>query len=248
MEIEEITERLVKDIYGLKEKTSRTVVLGEQLKKLSVEVTVEVLNQLCLKANANQPRYQEVLLSFIDIFNVTRILGYGRMSQVYLLSKEKGYDSVTRLLSKPPPKKELKDYEADLVRNPDTESITLGMRKSLARGFNKNILDRLIHDQDPQVIGNLLNNPKTTEREVIKIASKRPVSGEILRIVFKNDKWISRYSIKKALVFNPFTPTDISLGLINFILVQDLRLISQEDSLHPEIISAATDLLERKGG
>jgi len=248
MEIEEITEKLVRDVYGLKEKASRTVVLGERLGELSAEVTVKVLNQLCIKANANQPRYQEVLLSFIDIFTITQILGYSRMSQIYILSKEKGYDSVTRLLSRPPAKKELKDYEADLVRNPDAEYITLGMRKSLARGGKKNTLDRLIHDQDPQVIGNLLNNPKITEREVIKIASKRPVSGKILRIIFKNSKWISRYSIKKALVLNPFTPTDISLGLINFMLVQDLRSISTEDSIHPDIIKAAIDLLERKGG
>ncbi len=61
MEIEEITEKLVRDVYGLKEKVTRTVVLGERLRELSTEVTVEVLNQLCIKANANQPRYQEVL-------------------------------------------------------------------------------------------------------------------------------------------------------------------------------------------
>jgi hypothetical protein len=248
MEIEEITEKLVSDIYGLKEKASRTVVLSERLRELSTEITVEVLNQLCLKANANQPRYQEVLLSLIDIFTITQILGYGRMSRIYILSKEKGYDSVTRLLTRPPPKKELKDYEADLMKDPDMEFVTLGVKKSLARGSKKNVLDRLIHDQDPQVIGNLLNNPKITEKEVIKIAAQRPVSGEVLRIIFKNSKWISRYSVKKALVLNPFTPTDISLGLINFMLVQDLRQISTEDSIHSDIIKAAIDLLKRKGG
>lgn len=121
----------------------------------------------------------------------------------------------------------------------------MGEKRSLAKGIKKDTLDRLLYDPDPHVIRNLLNNPRITEMDVIKIASKRPNSGEVLTEVFNNKKWAEIYSIKRALVKNPYTPTGLSLGLLHFMLIQDLKEISRDGTIHPAIRKAAEDLLKK---
>lgn len=239
------TEKLVAEILATTEKKMRTTVLAEKLNRLSPQTVVLVIDEICRNAENKQPRYQEALFSLIDIPAITSILGYPRMSDIYILSKEMGYTRVSTLLSNPPPKK--KRYsEFDFVEGQVLDHITLGEKRSLAKGLSKDTLDRLVYDQDPHVIRNLLNNPRITERDVLKIASKRPTSSEILKEVFYNKKWAERYSVKKALARNPFTPTGLALGLVNFLLSQDLREISKDRTLHPDIQNAAKELLDKK--
>jgi len=73
----------------------------------------------------------------------------------------------------------------------------------------------------------------------------RPISQEVLKTIFNNKKWISRYSVKRALIKNPYTPPDISLVLLNFMLIQDLKDISEDKSLHSEVQDTAKELLRK---
>lgn len=238
------TERLVHDLAHSKEKKIRTTLFAERLGRLKAETIVLVIDEICRKAEERAPGYQEVLFSLIDIPTITSVLGYPKMSEVYLSSKRMGYERVTRLLSNPPPKK--KRYsEYDFVEGQVLDHLTVGEKRSLAKGIKKDTLERLLYDPDPHVIRNLLNNPRITEMDVIKIASKRPNSGEVLTEVFNNKKWAERYSIKRALVKNPYTPTGLSLGLLHFMLIQDLKEISRDGTIHPAIRKAAEDLLKK---
>ena len=238
------TERLVHDLASFKEKNIRTSIFAESLNRLKAGNMVLVIDDICRRAEEKTPGYQELLFSLIDIPAITAILGYQKMSDVYLLSRQMGYERVTRLLSSPPPKKR-RYSEYDFVEGQGLDHITSGEKRSLAKGIKKDTLDRLVYDPDPHVINNLLNNPRITERDVLKIASKRPTAGEVLLEVFNNKKWIERYSIKRALVKNPYTPTRVSLGLVNFMLAQDLKEISKDGTIHEVIRKAADDLLKR---
>lgn len=241
------TRRLISDLAVIERKNIRTVILAERLNKVEIPVIVKVIEEICRKAEERAPGYQEALFALIDIPAVTAVLGYPKMSEIYLSSKEMGCERVTRLLSNPPSKK--KRYsEYDFVEGQELDHITLGEKRSLAKGFKKDTLDRLVYDPDPHVIRNLLNNPRITERDVLKVASKRPVSEEILIEIFNNKKWSERYSIKRALVKNPYTPTRLALGLVNFMLVQDLKEISRDGTLHQVIRGAAEGLLKKERG
>lgn len=241
------TERLVHDLAHSKEKKIRTTLFAERLGRLKAETIVLVIDEICRKAEERAPGYQEVLFSLIDIPAITSVLGYPKMSEVYLSSKRMGYERVTRLLSNPPPKK--KRYsEYDFVEGQVLEHLTVGEKRSLAKGIKKDTLDRLLYDPDPHVIRNLLNNPRITEMDVIKIASKRPNSGEVLTEVFNNKKWAERYSIKRALVKNPYTPTGLSLGLLHFMLIQDLKEISRDGTIHQVVRNAAEEILKKERG
>lgn len=239
------TQRLVSDLLVTERKKIRTISLAERLTRLQPQTIVQVIDEICRKAEERAPGYQEALFALLDIPVITGLLGYPKMSDVYLSSKEMGCERVTRLLSNPPPQK--KRYsEYDFVEGQELDHITLGEKRSLAKGSQKNTLDRLIYDPDPHVIRNLLNNPRITERDVLKIASKRPVSEEILTEIFNNKKWSERYSIKRALVKNPYTATRLALGLVNFMFVQDLKEISRDGTLHQIIRRAAEDILKKE--
>lgn len=103
--VEAWTERLVHDLAHSKEKKIRTTLFAERLGRLKARTIVLVIDEICRKAEERAPGYQEVLFSLIDIPTITSVLGYPKMSEVYLSSKRMGYERVTRLLSNPPPKK-----------------------------------------------------------------------------------------------------------------------------------------------
>ncbi len=123
------------------------------------------------------------------------------------------------------------------------ESITLGERRSLSKRGVKESIDRLLSDPDPVVIGNILNNPRTTEREAVKIASKRPGSTEILKLLASHAKWSKRYAVRKALALNPYSPPRIVIALLEFLMAQDLRLVATDGSLHEQVRRGAEELL-----
>ena len=243
---EEVTEALLRKISGIPEKRSKTVLLGEALAKMEDDLVLEVFRIILKKSEARIPRYQEGLSYITDIPEMVRRLGNAKLSTVYTLSRERGYEEVTRLLRRIPPHRRSEDSPDEVYQDVGLKDVALGMRKTLAKSTNMDLVNRLLHDQDHSVIQHILMNPFLTEDQVIRIASKRPTSAEILKAISKNNKWLSRYRIKRVLILNPYTPTDVSIRLLRFMMTQDLVEISQDGSLHEELRSATKDILHRK--
>jgi hypothetical protein len=122
----------------------------------------------------------------------------------------------------------------------------LGEKKAFARKKGYRHLEFLLHDRDPSVISNILLNPSLTEDHVVKISSSRAAAKEILEEIFRNDRWISRYRIKKALVFNRNTPLDISINLCSFLLKKDLKYLIRESKCDPNLLLKAKEVLAGK--
>jgi hypothetical protein len=99
---------------------------------------------------------------------------------------------------------------------------------------------------EPEVIRNLLENPKVTERDVVALAAKRPARPAVQREIFTSRRWIARYAVKRALILNPYTPTDVSLRMLSFLKRQDLRLIETSPSMPESLRVAAGQLLEKE--
>ncbi len=188
---------------------------------------------------------REVQSLFISPENLKEILGGERYRLTYLASLDMGLKKVSRLFTDlPPMKKGFYGYEKE--EDLQTENMALGIRRALAKGFVREKLDRLLSDPDPVVISNLLNNPRITEKEVLKIASKRPNSPQILRLVVEHRKWSKRYAVIKAVAQNPYTPPRISVGLLHMLLSQDLKQIASDRTLHMQVKAAAKDILEER--
>ena len=169
----------------------------------------------------------------------------------YRLTYEMALDSALKWMSifftALPPKK-TGPYGYDNAEEAHMEQITLGERRSMSKGWHKNMLEKLLSDPDPVVITNILNNTKTTSTEVLKIASKRPSSPKILNIIAIHRKWSSNYNVKKALVMNPYMLPAVSVALVTSMLETDLRDISRDGTLHPQLSLTAKDILELRAG
>ena len=242
--VERVAEKLVEELLCLSERAMRGAVLAERFSAVKAETVVEILHEFCVRAAEKRPQYVDVLENCLDMDRLKAVVGLEKMSSIYLLAKARGYNDVVRLLMNPPPKgKAYSEY--DFVEGQDQGDITLGEKRSLAKGFDKDRLDKIIYDEDPLVVRHLPNNPRLTERDVLKIVSKRPTRPEVLKVIFESEKWVSRYVIKRALVLNPYTPTGIALGLVNLMQYKDLRLIASSGSLHDELRASARELLEK---
>ena len=123
--------------------------------------------------------------------------------------------------------------------------LTLGERRSLAAGWDRRKLQRLLSDLDPLVVERLLVNPRLREEDVLELASRRPNRPEVLRLIFDSRRWGSHYAVQVALVLNPHTPPSIAMTLLTRLHRADLRLVVSNFKLPERIRAAAAELLRR---
>lgn len=169
---------------------------------------------------------------------------YELLAEVYRLAREEGNQGVARLLMIAKPKRGPVAPES-VPGDLEMTQLTLGERKFLARGHDRTRLDRLLLDPEPSVVRNLLRNPHLTERDVVRLAARRPTRTEMQKEIHQS-RWGARYRIRLALVCNPYTPTDLSLKLVGFLLRKDLRLVGQDGSLHELVREEAKRLMQKR--
>jgi hypothetical protein len=172
------------------------------------------------------------------------LVGYDRQTELYAAAARAGLVSVQRLFLAPPPRQLARARGPG--KPPDGQD-TLGMRTWRARTTRgQQQLDRLARDTDPRVIHNLLLNPHLTEKLVVCIATRRPVSVEVLREVASNERWNVRPSVRRALAFNPYTPTETSLRMLPHLTRQDLHALAVDARVHAEVAQQAAVYARRK--
>ncbi len=170
-------------------------------------------------------------------------LGYAHHAQLYEEALALGDHALGRLLlsaAPPPPGR-----PPPAVAIPGYRELTLGHKKSLARGSRRDVLQRLLRDPDASVLRILLGNPRLTERDVIAVAARRPTTAEAQRAIFASERFISRYAVKRALVLNPYTPSDLAARLVPLLTLVDLEEVANDTSLPEQVRQAALDQLAR---
>ncbi len=240
-----IAKAISKLVSSIPEKKMLRVRLFEQLSEMDVETVSELLNYIIRMSEDDNIAFKNVVSSLIDSQFLVSALGNAKMSDIYIKLEEKGYYNVREMLVSYPAKKR-KPRESDLRTFPEMAAIPLGTKKSLAKSNRKDVLDKLIHEENPAVIKNILNNPRITEKDVLKMITRRPVKVEIITEVVNSQKWIKRYIIKKAIIRNPYTPTKIALNLLHFMLLQSLKEIASDTQLHYSIRNTAKKIIQKK--
>ena len=201
------------------------VVDGAAVRKVACLVALEAIHEAILHGQDQGPVYE-------------------LLAEVYRLAREEENEGVARLLMITKPKRGPVAPEA-VSGDLELSQLTLGERKSLARGHDRIRLDRLLLDPEPSVVRNLLRNPHLTEQDVIRLAARRPTRTEIQKEIHAS-RWGSRYRIRLALVCNPYTTTDLSLKLVGFLLYKDLRAVLNDGNLHELVRAEAKRLLKKR--
>jgi len=237
--LDALTEEIVDGLSVISEAGMRIHSFIGKISSLEHQDIAEIFKRIIEGANGDEVKYHIAMSCIIDIPTLSGELGNEMMSDIYTYARDNEMDTVVSLMIRPSAFK-----KHDVLEHYSESSVPLGMKISLSKTQDKNLLDRLMNDGNPMVIRTILQSPLLTERDVIKISSKRPIHALILEEIYRNKKWISRYSVKKSLVLNPYSPTEIGLRLVHFLLAQDLRLVCDIKNIHPEIKKAAEERLK----
>jgi hypothetical protein len=173
-------------------------------------------------------------------------LPFAHRGRIYDAAVEFGIPEVAALFAIDKPSKVL-DPSAGEPPEAELARLTLGHKKMLARKAEPDRMARLAVEGDGRVIRELLLNPKLTEGVVIRMAARRPAKVEALVEIWHSPKWSVRYSVRKALAMNPYTPPEISLKILPHLMQGDLKMISADRALHATVRELAQKLAGRTG-
>lgn len=136
--------------------------------------------------------------------------------------------------------------DGPLATSKGGRTLTLGERKAHARRPNRFMLDRLLRDPEPSVVRNLLQNPRITEDDVVRMVARRPNYPAVLEEVARHPKWSGSLRTRLAMVLNPHTPTYVSVPLVPMLLRHELAMVTAATTTPAVVRAAAVELLERR--
>jgi hypothetical protein len=187
---------------------------------------------------------RETVLLVLAQGGAKRPLSYELRGALYASAAELGDELLMQLLRTPTSEETMEDPSAALPRA--VGEIPLGVRRSLAKGSEKPMLEKLLLDPDELVIRHLLDNPRITEEDVIRIAARRPIPGSTLNEIAESRRWVSRTRVRVALARNPYTPTDVALRILGSLPLRELRELRSDGTVHDEIRKHADGELARR--
>ncbi len=250
-----LARRWTRTVRALSSQGLRIGFLRSTLREYPCELSARALEHACKSAQTGDPGARELLCSMAayaqqtDSALVVRALadcalrmGLLNLSQALPLG-DSGDAARIKVVSEPANEDEqhLPDYGTG-------RPLTLGERKSLARGHDRGLLARVLRDPHPDVIHNVLGNPKITEDDVVTLAARRPLASPIMFEIARHTRWGSRRRVRMALVLNPSCPPDLAMPFIALLLRSELQQVAVATDVHPYIQSAALERLRAMRG
>lgn len=238
---------LERRLRGLPESAMRREVVLEALETAEPEDAVALLSAALHRRETDRPALPALHRAAHEVLvdgGATRPLGYELRAELYRLAAERGDERLSRLLRSASAEEVAANPAAGLPR--DLAEIPLGLRRSLARGIDHDLLERLLRDPDPMVIDHLLENPHISEDDVVRIASRRPIAGPSLERIHRSRRFGARTRVRVALARNPYCPTNVAIASLPGVDLATLREISRDANLHAEVRRHAREEVERR--
>ena len=211
---------LLRLLGGILDAELRMFRFAEHLRPRPVDEVAWTLAFVHEKVATGNLAAQKVGLGLLEKGRLGRVLPTGHLEAAAALLDRRGHPSAGLFLDQP---KRIDAADEDSTPRP---ADPVGYRISQARQAVAGVLERMLFDPDPRVVQTILGNPRLTEADVLKLAASRRAGPGILETVAQDIRWIVRYPVKVALANNPATPTRIVLGLIPYLMKQDLRTLS----------------------
>lgn len=236
--LDQLLDNWLRRFTAVPDRALRRTVLREYMMELDDASLIGVFHRMETRARdgAADCRWLSAELALTP--SVVHELPYERVSELYTAAAAVPLPRVAaRFLSG-------RAVGDDRQDNPHLD-LSAGERTAAARRQDRMVLDRLLHDRDPRVIGALLDNPRITEADVVRIAAMRPTNPAVLERIANHSRWAHRHRIRKALAFNPCTPAPLARQILPVLLVQDLRDLAAQLPLAPELRALVQELLTR---
>jgi len=180
-----------------------------------------------------RPLYLDTLLFFFSsdtLERETRLEAYARLN-------EGPFGPICLFMSgagNPVPPAISREYPYEM------EDIAPGIRKARARSRDRNTIQVISADPNPDVIRILLENPMSTEVDALKVASLRPQSRDTFEVIISNVRFGVREMIQAAVVQNPFSPIRLAAGLVPLLSRNHQEQVVTSPSLDSRVRDAAS--------
>jgi hypothetical protein len=224
-------ENLVNYLISAGHEYIQEALIVEKINEREIDFTANFLSYLWKETLKKKKIESEIYMSFIQSIHKNNLLISEGIQRLKNFASSNNMNEIACILENFEPAQSI-EKDIGTVENLGMEEVPLGVKKSLAKKIDKRLLNRLVYEQDPSVIQILLQNPTLVEHDVMKIVTKRPTSKLVIKQVFLDRKWISRYTIKRAIVLNPYSPPNISIALLPFLSKVHLIEVAQDLSLH----------------
>ncbi|MFV8753387.1 hypothetical protein ACNOYE_22790 [Nannocystaceae bacterium ST9] len=231
--------RLALRLAVLPEQAMRVAALCERLLACEPGEAAWLLDALATAGRAGGLPYDVSLLAAIELAGSER-LTYDQRRAIYEAAERLGLEACKELLFSSAPAMLERDAAAPRALTPGTRPLTLGERKSLARSWKRDVLERLLVDPHVDVIELLLANPRLTEDDVLRIATARRSSAGVLELIMNSRRWSVRARVRQALLRNPKLPEAMALRLVGLCNRTELRVLAQDPKLPESIVAAVS--------
>jgi hypothetical protein len=104
----------------------------------------------------------------------------------------------------------------------------------------------LIRDSNRLVAMSVVRSSAITNGEIVAAASNRAVCDDVIRFIANSREYTKDYAVKQALVNNPKCPLALSLHLLNFLRLDDLKAVSRSRNIPGALATAAKKLLQTR--
>ena len=104
----------------------------------------------------------------------------------------------------------------------------------------------LINSRNRLVVRGVLGSPKLSDSEIEQFAGLRTIDAEVLRIIYRNPRWMRRYQVIWKMVSNPKTPVDMGIRIVNRLNIRDLKRIGNSRNVNPVLRRQAEKFAERR--
>lgn len=204
----ETAERIATVVRSLPEVSLRIAFLRDYLASVD---PLEVARTFDALANASsQGSERDVLLALVML--LAGLADDPVLDRLGHTAAAERFDRLSRLLRRAPELGRsqsippIPDYGAG-------RELSVGERKALARAPSRAAFDKLLRDPHPLVIRQLLENPRLTEDDIVRLVARRPANVEALRSIARTE-WLCRPRVRTALIHNPGTPSAIAVPLL----------------------------------
>jgi hypothetical protein len=218
------------------------------LEALEPDRSYAVLESVLERPGQSSPHLQDLRLVVHDMLRAggaTRPLPSTLRTAWRERARAAGDAFLGRLLGASGAAEVMEEPDAALPR--DVAELALGVRRSLARGMDVGMLEKLLLDPDPVVLDHLLRNPRLTEEHAVRIAARRPISEAALRAIARSPRFSVRPRLRVALARNPYCPTDLALRLIGTLPLPILRDMRADGALDDRVRTHVEEEIHRRG-
>jgi hypothetical protein len=236
---------LARRLAAFEEGPARSGAAARALAAMPAEVAVRVVAALARSAEAGARAAMAAVGQ--ALVGPDAALLYDHLAEVYAVAADQELLEVCSLLVSPPAQRAWvppRDKAGSRI-----SALTLGHKKSLARtDRDPDLLARLAAEGEPSVVRELLRNPLLTEPFAVRIAARRPIRPETLRLLAESRRWRTRPAVMLALVRNPFAEPAVALKLLATLPAAELAELGRDASVHPLLRATAARLARARKG